>query len=97
MDANGFRETTPDDIRAIRQWLEEQGGVRPGFDVVQEGETPGDDPSRAAELVARWEEAGCTWWLESRWEVLDDSTERVRQVGERLAAGPPRAAGTTQR
>jgi hypothetical protein len=65
MDARGFRATTPDDIRAMRRWFDTHGGVRPGFDVVIEGETPADTATAAA-IVAPWEGAGCTWWIEAR-------------------------------
>lgn len=90
IDENGFRETTPDDIRAIRAWLDDQGGTRPGFEIVMEGETPADDLAAAGAITARWAEAGCTWWLETRWELPHHSPERMRQTSERLAAGPPR-------
>jgi hypothetical protein len=90
LDENGFRETTPDDIRAMGNWLEAQGGLRPGFDVVVEGETPADNPTEAAARVAPWVAAGATWWLETRWEMPHDSPARLRDVRERLAAGPPR-------
>jgi len=92
MDETGFRETTPDDIRAMRGWLDEHGGLRPGFDIVMEGETPTDDPAKAAAIVSPWAEAGCTWWLDARWQLPHDDAERMREVRERLAAGPPRPA-----
>ncbi|MGI8549610.1 MAG: LLM class flavin-dependent oxidoreductase [Dehalococcoidia bacterium] len=92
MDKRGFRETTPDDIRAIRVWFEDHGGVRPGFDVVTEDETPAGDLATAATIVTPWAEAGCTWWLETRWQMPHESAERMRQVRERLVAGPPRLA-----
>jgi alkanesulfonate monooxygenase SsuD/methylene tetrahydromethanopterin reductase-like flavin-dependent oxidoreductase (luciferase family) len=88
-DGGGFRETRLEDVTAMLAWLEEQGGVRPGFDVVTEGETPAGNPA-AADRVARWAEAGCTWWLETRWGLPPDSPERLRETGERLEAGPPR-------
>jgi alkanesulfonate monooxygenase SsuD/methylene tetrahydromethanopterin reductase-like flavin-dependent oxidoreductase (luciferase family) len=91
MDENGFRETTPDDIRAMRAWFEKKGGVRPGFDIIMEGETPAGDPAAAATTVAQWQDAGCTWWIESRWEMPHESSERMRQVQDRLQAGPPRS------
>ena len=89
MDASGFRATTPDDIRAMIAWLDDNGGRRPGFDVVMEGATPHDDADAAAAIVRPWAEAGCTWWLDARWE-MPHGPERERQVDERLAAGPPR-------
>jgi hypothetical protein len=90
MDDTGFRETTPADIGAMLDWLRERGGAQAGFDLVMEGETPAGDPARAREIVAPWAAAGCTWWLETRWEMPHESTDRMQQVHERLAAGPPR-------
>jgi hypothetical protein len=89
MDERGFRETTPPDVTAMLRWLREHGGLRPGFDVVIEGETPAD-ATKAGAIVAPWAAAGCTWWLDARWEMPHHSAERMRQVRERLEAGPPR-------
>jgi len=75
-------------IRSLRAWLTEQG-AKPDFDVLAEGETPADDPEAAAAAVEPWADAGCTWWLETRWEMPQHTPERMRQVRERLAAGPP--------
>jgi alkanesulfonate monooxygenase SsuD/methylene tetrahydromethanopterin reductase-like flavin-dependent oxidoreductase (luciferase family) len=85
------RDPRPGDARAVRGWLDEHG-ARPGFDIVTDGETPAGDPAAAAALVAPWADAGCTWWLETRWEMPHDSAERMQQIEERLAAGPPRPA-----
>jgi hypothetical protein len=92
MGDSGFRATTADDIGAMLRWLDEHGGVRPGFDVVMEGETPADDAGKASAIVAPWSAAGCTWWLETRWQLPHGTAERMRQVRERLEAGPPRPA-----
>jgi alkanesulfonate monooxygenase SsuD/methylene tetrahydromethanopterin reductase-like flavin-dependent oxidoreductase (luciferase family) len=81
------REGTPDDIRDLRAWLAEHG-ARPDLDVIAEGETPGDDAAAAA-AVTPWAAAGCTWWLETRWEMPHDGPERMQEVRHRLAAGPP--------
>jgi alkanesulfonate monooxygenase SsuD/methylene tetrahydromethanopterin reductase-like flavin-dependent oxidoreductase (luciferase family) len=83
------RAEGPQDARALRDWLTAHG-AGPGFDMVAEGETPAGDPAAAADLVAPWADAGCTWWLETRWEMPHDSAERMRDIRERLAAGPPR-------
>jgi alkanesulfonate monooxygenase SsuD/methylene tetrahydromethanopterin reductase-like flavin-dependent oxidoreductase (luciferase family) len=84
----GGREGAPADARALRAWLEEHG-ARSDVDVVAQGETPADDPAAAAALVVPWAEAGCTWWLETRWELPHHVPERMAQVRERIAAGPP--------
>ena len=86
----GGRAGTPDDAAELRAWLLEHGAGT-GFDMVAEGETPARDPAVAAAAVGPWAEAGCTWWLETRWEMPHDSAERMAQVRERLTAGPPPA------
>ncbi len=88
------KEPVPDDARAVRAWLGENGAAQ-GMDLVADGETPADDAAAAAAVVSPWAEAGCTWWLETRWELPHDSAERMAQIRDRLAAGPPAAAGTS--
>jgi hypothetical protein len=44
---------TPDDVAEMRAYLTEHG-ASDDFDIVVEGESPGDDPQRARELVASW-------------------------------------------
>lgn len=85
----GGREGVPADARAARDWLAGHGAA-PGLDMIVEGETPASDRDAAA-AVAPWAAAGCTWWLETRWEMPHDSAERMREVRVRLAAGPPPA------
>lgn len=82
------REPTPHDARAIRDWLAERGA--PAIDLVAEGETPADDSAAADDAVHPWADAGCTWWLETRWEMPHHSPERLKQTRDRLMAGPPR-------
>ncbi|MGH3472952.1 MAG: LLM class flavin-dependent oxidoreductase [Nocardioidaceae bacterium] len=79
---------SPAHMHELSQWLASNGGRL--IDVVAEGETPGDDPDRAAEIVAPWREAGATWWTETRWDMPHNSAERMRQITERIAAGPAR-------
>lgn len=83
-------DAAPEHARAVREWLDERGGS--AVEIVAEGETPADDPRAAAATAAGWAEAGCTWWLESRWEMPHGAPERMQQVRDRLAAGPPRAS-----
>lgn len=88
MNDEGFRPTKPDDIRAMIDWLDANGGRRSGFDVVMEGETP-PDRDAAADIVRPWQDAGCTWWLDARWELPHHGGDRLAQVRKRLEAGPP--------
>jgi alkanesulfonate monooxygenase SsuD/methylene tetrahydromethanopterin reductase-like flavin-dependent oxidoreductase (luciferase family) len=91
----GGRAPGPDDARAVRQWLTGHG-AGPGFDIVADGETPAGDPAAAAAVTRAWAwaEAGCTWWLETRWEMPHDSPERMSDIRARIEAGPPAADAT---
>ncbi len=80
------REGTPADVLEMRAWLAEHG-PHPDLDVIAEGET-GPEPAAAAAVDA-WARAGCTWWLETRWEMPHHTTERLDEVRARLEAGPP--------
>ncbi|MGC9961352.1 MAG: LLM class flavin-dependent oxidoreductase [Acidimicrobiales bacterium] len=81
-------DAVPDRVRELRAWLNERG-VRSDVDVIIDGETPSDDTEVAAARVAPLADAGCTWWLETRWEMPHHSRERMEQVRKRLRAGPP--------
>jgi alkanesulfonate monooxygenase SsuD/methylene tetrahydromethanopterin reductase-like flavin-dependent oxidoreductase (luciferase family) len=76
---------TPEDIRVMKAYLEEHRSQSAPFDIVQEGETPGEDRERAREIVRPYAEAGATWWTESRWSFppIEDLRRRIQQ-------GPPR-------
>jgi alkanesulfonate monooxygenase SsuD/methylene tetrahydromethanopterin reductase-like flavin-dependent oxidoreductase (luciferase family) len=88
------RTEGPDDARALRTWLAGHG-AGPGFDIVADGETPAGDPAAAAAVVGpgpmRDAPGG---WLETRWQMPHDSEERMGQIRERLAAGPPPASAS---
>jgi hypothetical protein len=81
------REATPDDLRAMREWLAGQGAPD-SLDVVTEGETSPEDPDSSA-AVAGWAEAGATWWLESRWGGTETIRARLADTRRRIDAGPP--------
>jgi alkanesulfonate monooxygenase SsuD/methylene tetrahydromethanopterin reductase-like flavin-dependent oxidoreductase (luciferase family) len=84
----GDRAPGPDDARAARAWLAKHG-ASPALDMVAEGETTADDAVAAAEHVAPWAQAGCTWWLETRWSEPGQTTLGLDPMRARLAAGPP--------
>ena len=79
---------TPEDVRAMRRYAEENRPHGSPFDIVCEGETPGDDPGYAASLVRPLAEAGATWWIEAPWS----SPNEPEDLGRRIAEGPPRVA-----
>ena len=55
------------------------------FDIVWEGETPGDDYNEARDIIKPYVDAGITWWMESRWSIEDIDVVRTR-----IRQGPPR-------
>ena len=82
-------EPSTEAVREMRAWLSAQGAP-PTLDVLAEGETPADDSARATALVEPWAEAGCTWWMETRWEMPHHSGDRLAEIRARITAGPPR-------
>jgi hypothetical protein len=75
---------TPETIREIKEYAEENRTETP-FDIVWEGQTPGEHPGQAASIVRPYAEAGATWWIESPWtppNEPDDLRVRIKQ-------GPP--------
>lgn len=76
---------TPDDLREIKAYIDANRTQTTPFEIISEGETPGDDPGRAAAIIRPWIEAGTTWWMEARWSATgpDEVRQRIRQ-------GPPR-------
>lgn len=78
-------DMAPADIRAGKAWIEEHRTQAGPFDIVSEGETPGDDPAKAREIIGPYAEAGISWWLESRW----GQPVRVEEARARIRQGPP--------
>lgn len=86
-----FQQPTPDDIRAMKQFIDEERG-RTGqtgqFDLVMEGMTRGDNQERASEILVPLSEAGVTWWIESMW----DAPGGMKAVLKRIRQGPPQVS-----
>jgi alkanesulfonate monooxygenase SsuD/methylene tetrahydromethanopterin reductase-like flavin-dependent oxidoreductase (luciferase family) len=81
---------TPDELREMKAYVEDNRKLTNPFDIVVEGETPGEDPEQAADQVRPWVEAGATWFLETRWEVPREEESSLSLLVERLHQGPPR-------
>lgn len=78
-------DMTPDDIRAMKAFIDENRTETTPFDIVMEGQTPGDDHEKAASLIRPWAAAGVTWWLEEMWTAPE-----LNGVLARIKQGPPR-------
>ncbi len=86
MQSDGsFGELTPDDLRAMKAYIDAHRAAAGPFDIIVEGTTPRDQPQRAAAQVRWLAEAGATWWLEALWTTPD-----IARVRERIKQGPPR-------
>ncbi len=81
-------DVTPDDLRAMRDFVARERKLTTPFDIVVEGETPGDDPARAEEQLRPLAEAGVTWWLENVWNTPRDQGG-VEGMRARIRQGPP--------
>jgi alkanesulfonate monooxygenase SsuD/methylene tetrahydromethanopterin reductase-like flavin-dependent oxidoreductase (luciferase family) len=80
----GGKPLTPEVVAEMRAWIGDRRSLD-GFDIIVEGTTPADDADAAAAHVARWSDAGATWWIESDWQSGTVDATRAR-----IAAGPPR-------
>ncbi|HEV2091885.1 MAG TPA: LLM class flavin-dependent oxidoreductase [Rubrobacter sp.] len=76
---------TPQTIREIREYVREHG-KGDDYDIVWEGQTPGENPEAAASIVRPYAEAEATWWIESPW-TPPNAPEDLRR---RIKRGPPR-------
>jgi alkanesulfonate monooxygenase SsuD/methylene tetrahydromethanopterin reductase-like flavin-dependent oxidoreductase (luciferase family) len=76
----------PSQVRDLIAFIKSVRTSNAPFEVIQSGETIGENAAQDCAIIAPFEEAGATWWLESRlpWRT---SIEKVR---ERIRMGPPR-------
>ena len=89
-DAGEHRQATPDDLWQMSVYIEANRTAATPFDIVMEGETPGEDPIAGAGIVQQWAQAGATWWIEALWNEPRNE-EGQKNVRQRLQQGPPRA------
>jgi hypothetical protein len=88
-DDGSFAEMTPADIQAMKTFIDEQRSQTSPFDIVMEGETPGDDHEKAAAIVGPLAQAGVTWWLEAVW-ASPQTRGGLEGMRTRIKQGPPR-------
>lgn len=75
-----------EDLRAMSEWVAREREGTESYDIVMERSLPDVD---AAE-VARWEEAGATWWLDDAWWEMYGAPDDPEPLRRRILRGPPR-------
>ena len=84
---------TPEDVRDVTSYVADHRTSDRPFDVVVAGETPGGDRTAGAEIVAPYEEAGLTWWVESidpwRFGWTENEPHPTEEMRTRVRQGPP--------
>jgi len=75
----------PSQVRDLVAFIKSVRASDAPFEVIQSGSTTGENPEQDRAIIASYEEAGATWWFESRvpWRT---SVEQLRQ---RIRLGPP--------
>ena len=79
---------SPAQLRRAVDWILARRGNSTPFDVIVEQQTPGEDASRAREILLPWQDAGATWHIESMWEAMGETNGQSR-VLERIKQGSP--------
>ena len=74
---------TPEDIRAMKSFIDAHRTLTTPFDIVVEGQTGNLTPNETEEMLAAWVAAGATWWIEGLWEYSE------AQASARIRQGPP--------
>lgn len=79
----------PAEVAERKKLIESRRESATPLDIITEAETPADDPSKAAEIVRSYAEAGVTWWLESIWDTPRNQGG-LEGMRKRIKQGPPR-------
>lgn len=80
---------SPATLQTMKAYLQSQRQQTTPFDIILQGETPGDAPQQTTEIVQPWATAGATWWLESVWDKPQREAG-IAGMKKRIQQGPPR-------
>jgi alkanesulfonate monooxygenase SsuD/methylene tetrahydromethanopterin reductase-like flavin-dependent oxidoreductase (luciferase family) len=82
-DQGQFEEITPEDIRVMKAFIDENRTRTTPFDIIVEGKRGDLTPDQLKEKLNTWAEAGATWWIDGLWEYTEE------QALERIQMRPP--------
>lgn len=88
MDRSGkvsMRPASPQEISDIRHYIGEHRVDAETYDIIVEGQTPGENQAQATCIVREYYDAGATWWIEALW-----SADKIEQFTLRIKQGPPK-------
>jgi alkanesulfonate monooxygenase SsuD/methylene tetrahydromethanopterin reductase-like flavin-dependent oxidoreductase (luciferase family) len=83
---------TPEQMQEIASYIASQPGYTSPFEIVHMGITPGIDPAHDREIVAAYQQAGVTWWVEKILPELQGSWNNwpLEAMRARIRQGPPK-------
>lgn len=84
LDAALGMNASPEQIRAINDYVHSRKQASTQFDILAYGQTHPTERQKSDDLVATYQQAGATWWIED-WYLSP-----VEEGRKRLQAGPPR-------
>jgi alkanesulfonate monooxygenase SsuD/methylene tetrahydromethanopterin reductase-like flavin-dependent oxidoreductase (luciferase family) len=83
---------SPEQMQGIASYIASQPGYAPPFEIVHMGITTGVDAARDREVIAAYQQAGVTWWVEKILPELWGSWSNwpLEAMRARILQGPPR-------
>jgi hypothetical protein len=75
---------TPSEISEMKEFIDANRDQATPFDIIMEGQTPGDDRQKAGVIVSSYRDVGVTWWIEALWEM-----QEPEKLLTRIKQGPP--------
>jgi hypothetical protein len=82
------RPPYPEEVRDMKAFIDANRIEHTLFDIIMDGETPGDDHERAISVIRQWADVGVTWWIETRWNEPRNA-DGLAVARKRILQGPP--------
>ena len=85
-------DVSPERLAEIRDYAKRERDSDAPFDIVLEANSSVSRRELAAETLAKYEEAGVTWWIEGVFSWLFLPPHDVDRMRQRIRQGPPRVS-----